>query len=107
MNRQERRKMAKRWHVAPALVTEIERMMAAEHELVPFEPGQKVKLNVDKILSHAKVLKDNYIEYVRSHADDVFTVAKSVEGFKQIVTLEEDQTDPKWYWKTSDLIAAE
>lgn len=107
MNREERRKMAKRWHVEPALVTELERILAQAQEADPLVAGQKVKLNAEKILSHEHILKDNYLDYVREHADDVFTVESPLEGMKRIVTLVEDDTEPKWFWAASDLIIVE
>ena len=78
---------------------------AAEAE--PMPEGQKGKLNVSKILVNENVLKPAYKDFVRAHADDVFTVEKAAEGYNHIVSLVEDTTEPKWLWKTTDLIAVE
>ena len=107
MNREERRKVAKRWHVKPAMVTAFEQMLKEATEAEPLPDGQKVKLNVGKILVNEGVLKPAYKDFVREHADDVFTVEKAADGYNHIVTLVEDTTDPKRFWKTTDLIAVE
>lgn len=107
MNREERRKIAKRWHVKPEMVTAFEQMLQEAAEAEPMPEGQKVKLNVGKILVNESVLKPAYKDFVRAHADDVFTVEKAAEGYNHIVSLVEDTTEPKWLWKTTDLIAVE
>lgn len=107
MNREERRKIAKRWHVKPEMVTAFEQMLKEATEAEPMPDGQKVKLNVGKILVNENVLKPAYKDFVREHADDVFTVEKTADNYTHIVTLVEDTTEPKWFWKTTDLIAVE
>ena len=107
MNREERRKMAKRWHIKPSVVTAFEQMLKEAAEAEPMPEGQKVRLNVSKILVNENVLKPAYKDFVRAHADDVFTVERAADGYTHIVTLVEDTTEPKWLWKTTDLIAVE
>ena len=104
MNRADRRALAKRLHVDYMFVTALERMMQEEVDVAELAAGQKVKVNAEKVLGVKIKLKPKYRQWVIDHQDEVFTVEVPDGAGKHICTLAEDTTEPKWFWKTSDLI---
>ena len=73
-------------------------------ELSHFDDGDKVCLRYNRITKSPDFTRKNprYQEFVESHKNDIFTV-KHVEGKVTFVELEEDTTDPKWWWHEMDL----
>lgn len=83
-----------------------ERRMAYE-QAEPLEEGTKVKLNYDLITSAFGYEKRNerYKAFVEENKDKEFTVMYDEKhNSGKLVSLQEDETDPRWYWFCGDLI---
>ena len=65
-----------------------------------FAPGDKVMFNLAKIAADPEYdkFKQEYKDYVLSHANDVFTLRKEAKqkDIFGLVSFEEDDTEPKW-----------
>lgn len=70
-------------------------------------PGNKVMLDVKKIMEDPdwNNMKPEYQEFVKANANRVFTLKKEARqnGPFTFVSLEEDETDPKWLFMTGHL----
>lgn len=105
LNRKQRRAFAKKEHISPKMVNSLLNLLKlGEIHAQHLEDGQKVKINVDRILSRKSPFHDSYVAYVKEHKDQVFTVRHCEEEYQYIVRLEED---PKWIWHVDDLIKVE
>lgn len=71
-----------------------------------FKEGDKVKLNVDKILSHPIVKRVKYKNFVKNNRDTVFTLENVKDGDNTIFTFVEcdDKKLIKWHFNIDDLI---
>lgn len=71
-----------------------------------FKEGDKVKLNVDKILSHPIVKRIKYKNFVKNNKDTVFTLENVKDGDNTIFTFAEcdDKKLIKWHFNIDDLI---
>ena len=70
--------------------------------------GDKVKLNYEEIVSRIDYAKkvETYRNFIETNKDTIFTV-KYDEKYRNnpwLVCLEEDTTEPRWLFTTSDLI---
>nr|DAI07973.1 MAG TPA: hypothetical protein [Caudoviricetes sp.] len=71
-----------------------------------FKEGDKVKLNVDKILSHPIVKRIKYKNFVKNNRDTVFTLENVKGGNNTVFTFAEcdDKKLIKWHFNIDDLI---
>lgn len=76
---------------------------------IPFQEGQKVKLDIKQIKSHPdySIKTEKYRNWIEKNQDKIFTVEydkdKSINP-KYQVCLKEDVTKPKWLFWTGELI---
>ena len=107
MNRKQRRALARKLHVPYATVDAALKLMKLdEMKSKILEDGQHVRLDVDKITARDN-LSERFRTFVTEHKRDIFTVEQSTTDYKYIVTLAEDDTEPKWLWHADDLIVVE
>ena len=117
MNRADRRNLAKKVKKANKMLnlglnnTQLQQYIKFKEEqlssVVLFE-GDKVKLDYDKITSIPDYTnrKPEYRNFIETNKDKVFTV-KYDDKYRNnpwLVSLEEDTTEPRWLFTTSDLI---
>lgn len=118
MNRKQLRNMTKKIKRRTHCSSEIAKITAyiygknaeENHKRSSIKVGDKVKLDVNKItLSKTfPTMNKLYQEFVTSNRDTIFTVAPSDNSkHTSIFTLEEDVSDPKWYFHYKDLIPTE
>ena len=114
MGRTERRKLAKQIkHLQKTKPWELQTLVqeAYARELIEsrvgkevLAPGDKVMLDVAKMSNDIDWInmKQEYRDFVADNADRVFTLAKEarVVGPFSFVSMEEDETDPKWLFLT-------
>lgn len=71
------------------------------------EPGEKVKLNYEKIIGHKgyRNLNPLYKKFVEANKDTVFTVTYDQKHAKNkiLACFEEDTSDPRWLFWVYDL----
>ena len=107
MNRLQRRKLAKRTGLSYQEVTKIQRELEVSSEMTD---GTKVKLDVERMKASPRWENQNekYVEFVENNVNTVFTVQKEEKfGGKPIVSLAEDEHEPKWLFYEGDLIKVE
>jgi len=70
-----------------------------------FAVGDKAKMDYQKMIRHRlwNYQEEGFRAWVEAHKDEVFTIAEVKEGYSN-VTFEEDDTDPKWEFRTESLI---
>ena len=114
MNRQQIRKLAKEYKIPFKTLKEQIKNMDPEIVKINLEDlpdGEKVKINVDRILEHKDSLTQEYIDFIENNRDTVFTVKKYDSGVgkenSKRFTLKEDTTDPKWIFHLYDLTLAD
>lgn len=108
LNRKQKRALAKREHVSPKVIDSVLHLLKlGEIKAQHLEDGQKVKINVDKILARKSKFQQRYIDYLKEHRNQVFTVEHCEGEYSFIVQLVEDDTEPKWFWHVDDLIVVE
>jgi len=111
VNRESRRKAARyirrKSNLSVAQVDEMVHLLddVSGGKAPVIQDGDRVKLNVDKIVSRKTYndLNEQYRNFVEVSSDKVFT-AKNVSAHKNIVSLVEA---PKWYFWAGDLIRVE
>lgn len=82
---------------ALTLVDDIERF---KHDS-DIKPGDKVKINYDKITDGQKWTGVNpkYKEFIEAHKDEVFTAEETEKKHANIFQLAEDDSEAKWlFW---------
>lgn len=108
MNRKQRRTLARKLHVPNATVDAALKLMKLdEMKSKRLEDGQRVRIDVDKIIGRKAPLSERFREFIDEHKKDVFTVEQNTTDYKYIVTLAEDTSEPKWLWHVDDLIVVE
>lgn len=108
MNRKERRVLAKRLHTTPNVIeAALALLKLGEIKAKKLETGDKVRIDVDRIKTRKIPFRQNYLDFVEAHRQDVFTVEQDTTPYTYIVTLAEDTTQPKWYFHADDLIKVE
>ena len=108
MNREDRRKLQKKLSkkgYSSDTVNQLNKLSAAINHKTP--EGSKVKLDIKTIKSYPdyKEMNPKYKQFIEDNVDKIFTVEYD-ERYKDsaiIVTLKEDETDPKWLWSVLDL----
>ena len=111
MNREDRRKYAKKLRADGKSPEQIEQIIAMKkameiQKLLP--EGQAVKLNIEQIKSHPgwENMRVTYKAFVESNVDTAFTVEyEERHKGKGIVCLKEDTSIPKWNFWVGDLIS--
>lgn len=109
MNRAERRHPSKAG-VVRRLIEDIQTIAEMRKALLsdwPFKPGDKVKLDIEKIMNDQEYKKKlpAYRTFCEMNADKVFTV-EYVDGMNpSVVCFTEDKSHPKWLFWTGDLKA--
>ncbi len=113
MNRAERRHpdKAKATRVREILkdINTIHKIKAAMEGGCPFQPGDKVMLNLDSITRRPDYNKllPAYKEFCEKNAGRIFTVEYGGRKNPSIVCLAEDESTPKWLFWVGDLKAVE
>ena len=114
MGRAEKRKLAKKIkHIQKTKPWELQALIqeAYARELIEnrvgkevLAPGDKVMLDVVKMSNDPDWvnMKEEYRNFVEANANRVFTLAKEarVSGPFSFVSMEEDETDPRWLFFT-------
>lgn len=109
MNRAERRHPSKASAVR-SLIEDIKTIAEMRKALLsdwPFQPGDKVKLDIEKIMNDQEYKRKlpAYREFCEMNADRVFTV-EYMDGMNpSVVCFVEDESHPKWLFWTGDLKA--
>lgn len=110
MNRENRRKMAKKDKTLAKILQQNKELN--EQHVSCFE-GEKVKINYEQIKNSKDWDKLNlkYKEFIETHKDEIFTVEfdpikKELNAKTKdlLVQLKEDETKPKWLFQARDLI---
>lgn len=75
----------------------------------PLEKGNKVKINISRIRKNKdyKKFSTKYINFLNENKDKTFTIERPtgrLNGWKNIWSLTEDVSDPKWCFYDSDLV---
>ena len=109
MNRAERRHPSKAG-VVRSLIEDIKTIAEMRKALLsdwPFQPGDKVKLDTEKIMNDQEYKKQlpAYREFCEMNADRVFTVEYTEGMNPSVVCFAEDESHPKWLFWTGDLKA--
>ncbi len=113
MNRAERRHpdKAKANRVREILkdINTIHKIKAAMEGGCPFQPGDKVMLDLERITHRPNYNKlvPAYREFCEKNAGRIFTVVYEKGKNSSIVCLAEDETTPKWLFWVGDLKAVE
>lgn len=71
----------------------------------PFQPGDKVRLDIEKIMNDQEYKRklQSYRTFCEMNADRVFTV-EYIDGMNpSVVCFAEDESNPKWLFWTGDL----
>ncbi len=84
--------------------TEAIAMIEKENSL---HPGDKVKIDYEALNKRREHFTPEYIEFIDTHKDTVFTIAKD-EHYKSFYVFKETaNTDTPWLWSFMDLIKVE
>lgn len=86
--------------------------LSAEGERMNIHIGDKVKLDYNSIINDVDydTFSNEYKQWITEHKDNIFTVIGNEKfkpnqnKFSSIVSLKEDNTDPKWLFSTMNLI---
>ena len=106
MNRQEKRKLAKKLNMSYSELMESLNFQIVDISIDQIPEGTKVKINYDRIMKKKEELSDNYIAWITEHKDEVFTCEKdeTLSDTDKRVQLAEDTNEVKWLFHVSDLI---
>ena len=106
MNRQEKRKLAKKLNMSYSELMESLNFQIVDMSIDQIPEGTKVKINYDRIMKKKEELSDNYIAWITEHKDEVFTCEKdeTLSDTDKRVQLAEDTNEVKWLFHVSDLI---
>lgn len=106
MNRQEKRKLAKKLNMSYSELMESLNFQIVDMSINQIPEGTKVKINYDRIMKKKEELNDNYIAWITEHKDEVFTCEKdeTLSDTDKRVQLAEDTNEVKWLFHVSDLI---
>lgn len=100
MNREQRRKLK----LTKEQADFVDRIRSGD----PIPPESKVKLNYNQIVSRNdyKKLKQSYKDFVENNKETIFTTNNSEDISKtaKLVSLKEDEADPKWLFWVGDLM---
>jgi hypothetical protein len=106
-SRKERRNFMKKNHISMKTANAVFQnyMIKNEAKFTSLPQGTKVMLKYDQIISKSKELSDGYLKFVNDHKDQVMTV---VYDEKRLINplqvcLEEDTSEIKWLFDTSEL----
>lgn len=83
--------------------------MKARVSFKPLKEGSKVKINISRIRKNKdyKKFSNKYIDFLNENKDKIFTIERPsgrLNGWKNIWSLAEDISDPKWCFYESDLV---
>lgn len=86
--------------------------LSAEGELANIHIGDKVKLDYENIIQDVSYpnFSTEYKQWIEKNKNNIFTVIgdekfkPNQSQFSSIVSLREDNTDPKWLFSTMNLI---
>ena len=75
----------------------------------PLKEGDKVKINISRIRKNKdyKKFSNKYINFLNENKDKTFTIERPtgrLNSWKNIWSLTEDMSDPKWCFYESDLV---
>jgi len=104
MNRKQRRNYIKSMKKIGLTKAEAVAMIEKENSL---KPGDKVKIDYEALNKKREHFSPEYIEFIDTHKDDVFTIARD-EKYKSFYVFEETAgDDTPWIWSFMDLIKVE
>lgn len=109
MNRAQKRKLAKRLKLDYDSVCLIEEVVNAAEEVTDktdFVGGEKVIIKTEEIMARPEWERQNpkYRNFVSSAAGKIFTVTREEKyNGKPVVSLLEDDHDPRWLFWEKDL----
>ena len=75
----------------------------------PLGEGDKVKINLSRIRKNKdyKKFSNKYINFLNENKDKIFTIERPtgrLNNWRNIWSLAEDMSDPKWCFYESDLV---
>lgn len=80
----------------------------------PFQEGDKVKINIKRILEkkNFQTLNPKYIEFITTNKGTIFTIEKpkiflSPKAVKGIWVFKENRSEPRWLFQEHNLIKVE
>jgi hypothetical protein len=105
MNRAEKRKLAKKMKIKYSDLVESLNFKIEDITVEELPEGTLVKLKADKILSKKEELSEQYIQWVESNRNKIFTCEKdpTLPKDSKRVVLKEDESNPKWIFHVTDL----
>ena len=107
MNRAQRRKLSKNKNLYNKVLNNLKKI-SDEYEDKKDEfflnDGEKVKIDVDKILSRKVELNSKYLNFITENKNNIMTVKNVNNVVHDIVTLEENEL---WMFHISELIKVE